>query len=51
MVRFTGAEAVVFIAPAAGCDPFLTFDHLAFCAAAIFLREAAEITRFVWFSF
>jgi hypothetical protein len=45
----TGAEAVVFAEPADGCGPFLTAAHLAFCAAAIFRREAAEIIRFSWF--
>jgi hypothetical protein len=46
MGRFTGADVVVFVAPAPGCDPFLTFAHLACCAAAIFRREAAEMIRF-----
>jgi hypothetical protein len=49
MVRFTGAEPVVFAAPNAGCDPFRALAHLAFCASAIFRREAAEIIRFGWF--
>jgi hypothetical protein len=46
MVRFTGAEEVVFAA--AGCDPFRAFAHRAFCASAIFRREAADMIRFGW---
>lgn len=38
-VRVTGAEAVA----AADFDPFRAFAHLAFCARAIFRREAADI--------
>jgi hypothetical protein len=45
-VRFTGAKPDVFAAPVAGCDSFRTFAHLAFCANAIFRREAADIKRF-----
>ena len=48
-MRFTGTEPVVFAA--AGCDPFRTLIHRAFCAAAIFRREAAEIIRLGWFVF
>jgi len=48
MTRFTGAEPVVFAAPAAGCDPSPALAHLALCACAIFRREAAEIIRFGW---
>jgi hypothetical protein len=48
-VRFAGAEPVVLAAPAAGCDPFRVFAHLALCARAIFRREAADIIRFGWF--
>ncbi len=44
MVRFSGAEEAVFVAPSTACPPFLAFAHLAFCASAIFRREAAEIT-------
>jgi hypothetical protein len=47
-VRFTDAEELGFAAPAAGFAPFLIFAHRAFCASAIFLREAAEIIRFGW---
>jgi hypothetical protein len=43
-MRFTGADPVVFAVTTAGCDPFRAFAHLAFCARAIFLREAAEMT-------
>jgi len=50
MVRFTGAEPIVFAAPTAGCDPFPALAHLALCARAIFRREAAEIIRFGWFA-
>jgi hypothetical protein len=45
MVRFTGAEPVVFVI-AIGCDCSRTFRHLAFCACAIFNREAFDIKRF-----
>ena len=48
MTRFTGAEPVVFAAPAAGCDSLPALAHLALCASAIFRREAAEIIRFGW---
>jgi hypothetical protein len=45
MVRFTGAELVTFATPAAGCDSFRTFAHLACCARAILRREAADTFR------
>ena len=48
---FAGADPFVFAAPTAGFVSFLIFAHLAFCACAIFLREAAEITRTGWFVF
>jgi hypothetical protein len=48
---FPGADPFVFTAPTAGFDSFRAFTHRAFCAAAIFRREAAEITRAVWFVF
>ena len=44
-VRFTRAEPVVFPAAVAGCEPFRTFLHLAFCARAIFRRELADMIR------
>ena len=50
MVRLTGAELIVFV-NAPSCDPFPALAHLFFCAAAIFLREAAEITLVGWFPF
>jgi hypothetical protein len=50
-VRLAGTDPLVFAAAATGCDPFRTFIHLAFCACAIFRREAADITRFGWFVF
>jgi len=37
-----GAGAVVF-ASAIGCDPFRALAHLAFCALAIFRREACDM--------
>lgn len=43
-MRFTGAGAVVFAAPT-GCDSFRARAHLAFCALAIFRREAADMVR------
>jgi hypothetical protein len=46
MVRFAGAATVVFAATNAGCDSFFAFAHLAFCALAIFNREAFDIKRF-----
>jgi hypothetical protein len=49
MVRFTGAGLVVF-ASSIGCDSFRTFAHLALCAWAIFLREAADMIRVGWFA-
>ncbi len=49
MIRFPGAEKVVFAA--AGCDPFRALAHLAFCASAIFRREAADMIRLGWFVF
>jgi hypothetical protein len=42
-----GIESAVF-ATNVGCDCFLTLAHRAFCANAIFRREAADITRFGW---
>jgi len=48
MTRFTGAESDTAFS---GCDPFPALAHLAFCANAIFRREAAEIIRFGWFAF
>jgi hypothetical protein len=48
MVRLaTGAGLVVFAAAETntGRDPFRTFAHLAFCARAIFRREAADMIR------
>ena len=47
MVRFTGAEVVAF-SSAIGCDVPRTLAHLAFCARAIFRRDAADITRVGW---
>jgi hypothetical protein len=44
MVRFAGDE-LVFAIPTVGFS-LPTFAHLAFCASAIFRREAAEIIRF-----
>jgi hypothetical protein len=44
-VRFSGVETVGFAAPITGCDSFRTLAHLAFCALAIFRREAADIVR------
>ena len=47
MVRFTGAGEVVFAAATnTGCDSFRAIAHLAFCARAIFNREAFDIKRF-----
>jgi hypothetical protein len=48
MVRLTFAEAVVFVAPFAEFDFSRVLSHLAFCAFAIFRREAADIIRFGW---
>ena len=45
MMRFTRAEPVVFAAAVAGCEPFRTFFHLAFCASAIFRRELSDMIR------
>jgi hypothetical protein len=45
MVRFTGAEPVVFAVPTAGFDPLRAFDHLAFCARLISLRAEADRVR------
>jgi len=45
MVRFTTGAGVVVFAIAIGCDAFLAFAHLAFCARAILRREAADIIR------
>jgi hypothetical protein len=43
MVRLAGAEPDVFTAT--GCAPFAALAHRAFCAAAIFRREAVETIR------
>jgi hypothetical protein len=43
MVRFSGAEPAT-----TGRDAFRMPAHLAFCASAIFRRDAAEIIRFGW---
>jgi hypothetical protein len=48
MVRLAGAEPLAFAAPATGRDPFPALAHLALCASAIFLREAADTTRVGW---
>jgi hypothetical protein len=48
MVCLAGAEPVVF---ATGSGPFRTSAHLAFCALAIFRREATEIIRVTCFPF
>jgi len=45
MVCFTGAESVGFAVVAPGCDSFRALAHLAFCACAIFRREAADMIR------
>jgi hypothetical protein len=45
MVRFADREATVFVASFAGWVPFLALAHRAFCARAIFLREASEMIR------
>ncbi len=47
MMRFTGAEPVVFAAPVV-CDPFRIFAQCARCASAILRREAAETIRVAW---
>jgi hypothetical protein len=49
MVRFTGAEPLVFAMATTGCDPFLALAHLARCAPAILRREDADMIRFGWF--
>jgi hypothetical protein len=48
MTRFTGAGLDVFVVGETntGFDSFRTFAHLAFCARAIFNREAFDIRRF-----
>jgi hypothetical protein len=43
MTRLAATETAIVGAPFAGSAPFLAFAHLAFCAFAIFRREAAEI--------
>src|SRR6266853_2039048 len=48
MVRFAGAELVVFATATAGCDCFRTLAHRFLCASAILRREAAEIIRLGW---
>jgi hypothetical protein len=47
-VRFAGADAVVLAATNAGFDPSRARAHLAFCACAIFRREAADTIRLGW---
>ena len=44
-MRLAGAEPVVFASPATGCAPLTALAHRAFCAAAIFRREASETIR------
>jgi len=51
MVCFTGAESVGVAVGAAGCDSFRALAHLAFCACAIFRRDAADMIRVGWFVF
>ena len=51
MVRFTGAEPVVFAGVTTGCNAFLALAHLAFCAWAILRREAADMIRVGGFAF
>jgi hypothetical protein len=46
-VCFAGAE-LASLAVATGFDSFLTLAHLAFCACAIFRREAADMIHFGW---
>jgi hypothetical protein len=48
MLRLAGAEPAVFAAADTDCDPFRTLAHLARCAIAIFLREAADMMRLGW---
>jgi hypothetical protein len=48
---FPRAHPVASALPAAGFASFRTFAHRAFCACAILLLEAAEITRAGWFAF
>jgi hypothetical protein len=45
---FAGDEPVDFATTAIGCDFFRRPAHRAFCASAIFRREAADIIRFGW---
>ena len=47
MVRFTGAEAVVFDS-AIGCGVARTFAHLACCALAMLRRDVADTIRVGW---
>jgi hypothetical protein len=47
MVRLTGV-VLVFASAATGCDCFRTLAHRAFCASAIFRREAMDMIRFGW---
>jgi hypothetical protein len=44
MVRFAGAE----LGAETDCDAFRMPAHLAFCANAIFRREAADTLRVFW---
>jgi hypothetical protein len=46
MVRLVGAGPV--FATSVGCEFFRMLAHRAFCARAIFRREAADIIRFGW---
>jgi hypothetical protein len=48
---FAGADPVVVAALTPGFDSFRTLAQRAFCACAIFIRDAAEITRVGWFVF
>lgn len=51
MVCFTEAELIGVVGAAAGCDPLRALAHLAFCACAIFRREAADMIRVGCFAF
>lgn len=50
MVCFTGVETLGVAVGAAGWDSFRALAHLAFCACAIFRREAADMIRVGWFA-
>jgi hypothetical protein len=45
MVRLAGVAPVAFATAPAGCDCLRALAHRAFCASAIFRRDAAEIIR------